>query len=125
MTTYLYAVYDRLSNTFGSLVENHTDGSAIRDFKRLYEKGITADPSQFELHKIAKVVRSEDSVGSAILCVEPVGQSLVYNYTAFVSERLDGNSLIDQIALLEQEDIDKVSDFVKFLKEGGETNGSK
>lgn len=124
MTSYLYAVYDRLANSYGALVEYHTDGAAIRDFKRMYEKGVTADPSQYELHKIASVSRLDTLEGPADLGVGPCVRTVVYSYTAYVSERLDGNALIDQIALLEQDDIDKVFDFVKSLK-GGNVNGSK
>lgn len=126
MKSYLYAVYDRLGNSYGSLVEYHTDGAAIRDFKKMYGKGVTADPSQYELHKIACVIRDDgcnpDFAGLSVF-EEKNGKGAIYNYTAYVSERLDGNALIDQIALLEQEDIDKVSDFVKTLK-GGNENGS-
>lgn len=125
MTSYLYAVYDRLANSFGALVEYHTDGAAIRDFKRMYEKGVTADPSQYELHKIGKVVRSESDSHAACLSVGAVEKSVIYNYTAFASERLDGNALVDQIAILSDEEINKVSDFINTLKGGNENDGSK
>ena len=82
--SYLYVVHDKLSDSFGALIEYRTDGAAIRDFKKMFVPGVVQDPSQYELLKVAQVERLDNTV-----LVYHEDNQVIYTYTSFVSERID------------------------------------
>lgn len=92
MISYLYVVHDKLSNSYGSLIEYRTDGAAIRDFKKMFSPGVVQDPSQYELVCVAKVERADNSIS-----VLPTDSKVIYNYTAFVADRVDSEDDLSKL----------------------------
>lgn len=92
MISYLYVVHDKLSNSYGSLIEYRTDGAAIRDFKKMFAPGVVQDPSQYELVCVAKVDRADNSIAVSSSEVKSV-----YNYTAFVADRVDSEEDLSKL----------------------------
>lgn len=111
MRSYLYVVYDDLSNSFGSFVEYRTDDAAIRDFSKIFEKDVVKDPSSYYLYRVAAVDREDKEVK-----VVPEERHVVYTYSAYLSYQSSSREILSkitsQLSNVSDEDLSKVLDFI-------------